>query len=89
MVLQNSRYFFQIPGVFQDQGKIKELFQVCSNPVHCLLRQNRSSVKEIHYEPRKVLIIGQVFNLFVLIPCILVNNFSVMSKQVFSGSEQV
>ena len=24
--------FFQIPGVFQDQGQIQGLFEVCANP---------------------------------------------------------
>ena len=29
---QEKRHFFQIPGVFQDQGQIQGLFQVCANP---------------------------------------------------------
>ena len=29
---QDKRQFFQIPGVFQDQGQIQGLFQVWANP---------------------------------------------------------
>ena len=35
MILQNSRTkdtFFQILGVFQDQGQIQGLLQVCADP---------------------------------------------------------
>ena len=30
---QDKRHFFQIPGVFKDQGQIQGLFQVCVKPV--------------------------------------------------------
>ena len=29
---KDKRHFFQIPEVFQDQGQIQGLFQVCANP---------------------------------------------------------
>ena len=31
-IFQDKRHFFQFPGVFQDQGQIQGLFQVCANP---------------------------------------------------------
>ena len=33
-IFQDKWHYFEIPGVFQDQGQIQGLFQVCANPVY-------------------------------------------------------
>ena len=40
---QDKRQFFSIPGVFQDQGQIQGLFQVCANPVTTALLESAES----------------------------------------------
>ena len=39
-------HYFEIPGVFQDQGQIQGLFQVCANPECC--RSAERSNLELH-----------------------------------------